>query len=257
MPPANMPNWQAESIRVTAFWTQSISQANIDEWWSMATNGVPPEQITSKPALNLFTADGPYEGGRLVLASSPGRIDWQFLFQPSEENLGITGDLGPYIDAHQRFVPRLRPWFVSLPEITRLAYGSVLREYVVDRLAGYERLQTYLPTVVLNGETSSDFQYQINRFRTSNEVPNLRINRLSKWSVNVLKQARLVFPSGQAQLVFQSGGLNTPDELHYCRLEMDLNTDGASTVDLSPNVESLVTEMTAMAQEIAEGGDRP
>ena len=50
------------------------------------------------------------------------------------------------------------------------------------RELGYRELGRFLPAVRLD-EDSSDFSYQINRPRRSTVIPELSVNRLSKWSV--------------------------------------------------------------------------
>jgi hypothetical protein len=95
-------------------------------------------------------------------------------------------------------------------------------------------------------DDEGDFLYQYNRRRRSQRVPEVKINRLSKWTWVPLGEVRaeggeLVFPAESA-----------------CLLELDINTapefQGALPHD---RYVPLFEEMVGLAVEIAARGDVP
>ena len=155
----------------------------------------------------------------------------------------------------EQLVDLMARWFKlkTCPVLQRLAFGAILT-YPVDNLAsGYQQLSTYLPSVKLDPGNSSDFLYQINRVRDSTSgIDNLRINRLSKWSVAAVQT--MGFTVGQdLDMSVAKGGL-----LRACRLELDINTITVLKKPLPPNKLNIVfKELIKLAKEIIKEGDIP
>ncbi len=104
--------------------------------------------------------------------------------------------------------------------------------------------------VVIDPDGSSDLFYQINRPRPSaTPIEGLRINRLTKWSVQIAQ--RLTVTLGPDGVVARTIG-----EEQACRLELDINTaptfSGMLPVE---HLEQLLREMIDLGREIAQQGD--
>jgi hypothetical protein len=239
--------WLAESLRMTVLLMADGDPAEISSWWGRVMPE-PPEQSVRRP---VYSDVGSFGKGRITLNVNPLRVDW--LYTPTPAPLGEDGfqNLGSLKDAIDQFRPAMAKWLGLSPAIARLAFGAVLWRPVKDKLDGYHTIAVYLPAVTLDGSKSSDFLYQINRPRRS-KIPNLEINRLSKWMV------------GQIQSIIVSG---TPGAVpvtvlgaahHGCRLELDINTS-ADYQGLLPQqeVQGIFGELVTLAEEIAEKGDIP
>src|SRR5208282_50763 len=105
------------------------------------------------------------------------------------------------------------------PPAIRLAYGAILLQPVDNRETGYLRLGELASAVKIDPK-SEDFFYQINRPRESTTLKNMRLNRLSKWSVALFQPMRFAFGFPQNQpaqpMVYSHGG--TP--AMACRVEL-------------------------------------
>ena len=146
-------------------------------------------------------------------------------------------------------------WFNSsgCPPIQRLAFGAVLLQPVDNQQKGYRQLAAYLPSLQLALEGATDFFYQINRARPSHSgVPNLKINRLSKWSVYswAMAEAEVSLAPETRFRVRQKGAA--------CRLELDINTHPDFLGDLpQEQLSHIFEELLSLGQEIAREGDIP
>ncbi|OQW33249.1 MAG: hypothetical protein A4E20_13120 [Nitrospira sp. SG-bin2] len=217
--------------------------------------GVPPENSLFRQRDSFSQLEGPFNGGVLILALQPGRIDWHLTAKQAEEepdSLGGLSLLKP--EAIAKFQDLISRWMQleSYPPLIRLALGQVLLQPVETREAGYLQLRNYLPSVDLKPE-STDFLYQINRPRQSTAVPSLRINRLCKWSV--IRASKISFTLSAAQTE------PTPlsrlvDSQQACRVELDINTvpEHQSKFDSATSI-SVFDELALLAKEIAEKGD--
>jgi hypothetical protein len=244
-------DWQAERLRVTAF---PASSSLIEEvtWWAEMTN-IQPEEITRRRSQGLFRQVGPFETGQLNLTIQPGRINW--LFAPIEGDERSIDDfpvLGSFENVLDMFLPLMRRWLEleTRPMLNRLAFGAVLLYPVENRQIGYEQLDSFLPTIELDTEGVSDFQYQINRPRPSNtQIEGLEINRLSKWSVAATRQVHV-------QMRGDSVGGLSGNELSACRLELDMNTSQYFQGELVPNqLPEVFDELINLGREIVRRGD--
>jgi len=121
---------------------------------------------------------------------------------------------------------------------------------VDDRPSGYRKLGSYLPGIQIDPEGSSDFLYQINRPRKARlNIPSLRINRLSNWSVS-----RIDIGGQFGAQTIELPGL----EQYACRLELDINTaPDFQEILVREQLRSTFEELVDLGKEIAARGDIP
>lgn len=241
--------WYAESLRLTAFPNELLPSFLEYDWWE-ETVGEPPENQIYKRKIGEKIENGMLEIGKLELNIKPIRFDWILSnINDKESEVELHIDFDKILSS---FSPLMNKWFniETLPPINRLAFGAILLHPVESRIDGYQFLSKYLPSVKLDPEGSSDFFYQINRrrFSTTN-VPELYINRLSKWSVANLRQMGFVISD---KSVKRYDGKNN----YECRLEIDINTMQEFKYGL-PNDEIIViyNELIELGKEISEKGD--
>jgi hypothetical protein len=208
--------------------------------------GGEPDNIVNQRAVALRQETGTFADATATMTLLPGRTDWTFAaaetFQPT------VATLGEFPGAAEQFRAAISRWAASeqFPATHRVALGVVLAEPTETRETGYQRLRDFIGAVP-DGDTS-DFLYQVNRHRpTRADVPELRVNRLAKWSVQ------------QVQLVTLSAGgapVSAPP-LSFVSLELDVNTSAEFSGPIPRGVvASLVDDLWAGATEIATEGDR-
>jgi len=234
---------------MTAFPTPDAEVIGQD-WWTPVV-GELPEQRVDQPRTGEKQEIAEYKNGQLILQTQPIRINW--LYQVNDDPLqeaAAISTLGIFSDALADFHELMNKWFLldSSPAVSRLAFGAILLQPIGDIRKGYETLSSYLPFLSLDPINSSDFLYQINRRReTTTQIPNLKINRLTKWSV--LRTQLTVSALRTAARV---------SEAFACRLELDINT--APEFEGEFRKEQLVEifdELVKLGVEIAEKGDIP
>lgn len=245
----NLSYWQVENIRLTAFPETPLQSQELRWWYSLV--GEEPESSTYHPRTGELREIGPYESGTLSLSIQPNRIDWH-LMQSPVPGQGLP-TIGNFIEVSENFVKLISGWLNSkTPKLKRLAFGSVLQLPVDSRQDGYRQLSDYLSHVEIDVEGSSDFIYQINRTRDSNiDLKNLRINRLSKWSVAVFINTLLNIQPGlhRFEQILAPG-------MYACRLEIDINTIAEFPRTLPKGKVCLIfEELVSFGKEIVEKGD--
>ena len=246
--------WQVEAMRLTSFPPEGTG-IEASEWWSKLL-GVEPEVKSDQPRLGAHREEGPYENARLVLGILPGRVDWLFtraLGEEKESEISLT--IGTYSEVIPRFLGLMHKWFSfeTCPPAKRLALGAVLSQPVKNREEGYRRLCTFLPRVQIDPIGSSDFMYRINRPRASTiGLADLKINRLSTWSVRVLQILATFVTGGQVTSNLES------QEGFACRLELDINTAPDFSGQLAgDSLGGLLKELSDLMAEITLKGDVP
>ncbi|MEK7807508.1 MAG: hypothetical protein AAB571_00430 [Chloroflexota bacterium] len=242
---APLSNLQLTTLRLTTFHEAATDAASLESFYKQ-TVGVDPESVVKQR--EGFQADGPFNDGRIVLASPslsvPRRIDW--LYTSFDEAALSTG----LEDSLKGFKRLMAQWFQKCPLVKRLALGVIVLLPVESAEKGYQRLLDYLPSIKIDVAGSSDFLYQINRPRRSKILAdNLEINRLSKWSVNILGHAQIGIDGGVPQL--QQEG-----ETFACRIELDINTSAKFKGVLpQEKLQPLLDELDTLALEILREGD--
>ena len=145
-----------------------------------------------------------------------------------------------------------RKWLAcGSPSTNRLAVGAVLLMPATSTKAAYQKLDDMLVAVQVDPDHASDFFYQINWPRASSVVPQLRLNRLTRWTAFSVRSVSLQLEDDKASVQSSS-----PDGENYCRLECDHSTPGRvepfGPIDL---VEKLFQELCGMVEENAGQGE--
>jgi hypothetical protein len=240
-------DWAAESLRLSAFIRPGYP-FKADEWWRLAT-GADAEIVESNTKQARRTESGPFGDDFLILQVTPGRADWILTDRPDLEGLPTESNV---LDRMDRFSGIGNQWLPSCPPLMRLAFGAVLHLPGTSREDSYHTLSNYLD-FDLDPKNSSDFRYQINRWRSSQVIEGMRVNRFCTWgSVHVIRAAINIGP--------EVGVVATASDPthHFCRLELDLNTAPECFQLLETDkLADVFAELVKMAKEIAENGDIP
>ena len=242
--------WDAVALRMTAF-PKPGSEVAVNDWWKSVV-GEPPEQRTEQPRTGEIMEHAEHGNGRLELQVTPVSLSWTHKIveiQPEKE----TATLGEFQRSCDKFCAMMSKWFDldTVPNLIRLAFGSILIQPVQSQEAGLERLDRYIQAVKLDPALSSDFLYQINRRRASNlEIEGLAINRIMKWSMSQ-HQFFLLHPAGRENVT------QAPPE-NFVRLEMDINTIHEFEGEFQrEHLAEVFGELVELSAEIAEKGDVP
>lgn len=258
-PTQDWTNWEAESLRLTAFPVPSTTVTGHETWWT-AINGSNPETVVNQETAGTYQAVGIVKARqaeyRCGLVVAPDRIDWFLGPNFTQGTFDITKfTLGPVEEPWAMFKGIADSWLKNhSPRISRLAFGAVLVMRVTDRQDGYRKLNEYLPVVELDPAGSSDFFYRINRPRTScTGIQNLEINRVSNWSVGHISPVQIQLTSlGGAQVT----GIPSMLSVNICRLECDINTKPDVVPELPRDLlVPVFDELMAFGKELAQNGD--
>ena len=244
--------WQVEQLRATTFHAVGVDDQDPLHLWERVV-GSTPDQINTRPKDRSIQAHGPLDGQQLTLVIRPGRIDWNLrelmgLPDGPMQDLPTMGAFPAVLDS---FCKVANQWLNICPDVIRLAFGAYLLKAVADRATANRELSPFLPNVKLASD-SQDFLYQINRPRTAESIPDLNINRLTKWSV---------MQSGTLSIGnFQASGpiVATGSSQLACRLELDINTQAESRTPIGRRqAQRLFQELVELGSEIAVQGDVP
>jgi len=232
----------------------TVPQVGISqEWWRDLT-GEEPESVRK---VVLREDRGAFQGGLLVLTIDPVRVVWTALPTSPDLNFqpGTLPALRPFPESSGWFLRLMQRWLRdSCPEINRLGFSARLARVAPSgREEAYRLLDEYLPAVQVSPDTH-DFQYRINRKRSSAVgIEGLRINRLSAWScVKFQVQIQTQLESGQ------TGPPLSVEGPFSCVVELDVNTEPEFGKPLPHDkLPELFAELVQLAAEIAEKGDVP
>lgn len=245
--------WQTESLRVTAFPVLPMDNEGTG-WWQVVA-GEEPESRTVQPRMGLVQETGRIGDGRfsLTLSCLRDRVDWLFATGPLEREHGGLPTCDAFSEAVDVFRNALGGWLQVAPPLKRIAFGMVLLAEVSDIRSGYQSLSSYLPSVNLDPEGSTDFSYSINRPRNLKSFPQIeKVNRLSRWAVVQMLGMTIALSQGKA--VSQALGQASI----ACRLELDINTDAAFNGEIpTENIPAVLDELIGLGKEIADYGDVP
>ncbi len=246
MTKTSSPAWLAESVRITLFCLVIPPPPTATNLWRRIADAE-PEETSSRPALGLHQVHGPFAGGRFSASATQGRLDLVLSAEPQLFDPFTQSTLGRYKSAVETLVERSEFIVEDLPPVHRIALGAVLLQPASERAAGYRTLVPFLPALQIEAETSSDFSYQINRPRASRVNPDLVLNRLSKWSVQMT--AAMVAVAGV------SAALGA-DRKFAARLEADVSTPADHGGEIPPEkIMEFFNELKELIFELAEKGD--
>ncbi len=250
---SNDVEWGTLLLRATVFVNPEIRPVD-PAWWQELT-GAPPEEKVTKAQGAVQIHQGPFNGGRLVLDIKPGRIDWVWTVVDSIDKAteGLPS-LGPFDKTAASFADLLTVWFAKAPEVSRLAFGAKLFQPASSPEDALSRLAKQLHAVKVDPKNSSDLTYSINRPRQSSSgVPNLKINRLSKWGAGVYQSIQIDLMVGTKDL---AKPVPIGAEYGMCLLELDINTMPDPRVSLPRGqLSDIMKELTAFGIGIAAEGD--
>ena len=240
--------WRVGTLRATVFTGLDVTVDDVSKWQDVV--GEPPTKSNSQPRIGQLDETGPFGNGGLFLTIAPGRINWQYGPVLGDEIPEEIPNVGPLPEALDLFTLLVMRWSESSPPITRLAFGAQLVMPVGSHGEAYRLLDTYLPTVNVDPETS-DFYYSINRKRPSNSgLPDLILNRLSKWGAIRAQTKVGSLKHGEVRAV--------SDAIYACKVELDINTTPEYEHELTRDrLPDLFQELTALGVEIATQGDIP
>ncbi len=210
-------------------------------WWHQLT-GELPEQDTKSPRTGQFHQTGPYNGGQLQLSGQPGRIDWTLA--PEAKEIQEFPTIGAFEEARISFHDLMHKWLLTASPAARIALGVTLILPVESRDVGYRTVLslTHLKQDIFD---ATDLLFQINRPRQSSTgIPNLRINRLSTWSVARLQRLQLQLGSAPRTAL--------SSDQYACRLQLDINTSPEEVTELNSDQMGIVfDELVKLALEIS------
>lgn len=237
--------WGVSALRATTFVPTDEGVRDAVSWENLT--GEIPDDISGNPKLRTFEESGQYENEKLILRHDPGRIDLQMKAAFPEDPLAIEGmpSLGASDDVIPSFVGVGEKLLGQLTEnginVSRLAFGAELIIPVTHHSEGYAVLSKFLPSVEIDPETA-DFIYGINRARISKIVPDLVINRLTRWSLR--------------KLTIEASQHDDGIDFYACHLLLDINTVPQKIQLLdSSNLAALFLELVQLGAEITESGD--
>ncbi len=244
--------WHVERLRATTFHPIGTNTQRGSEWWEQVI-GDNPDQVLARPKEKHSQLTGILDDNQVTLVVRPERVDWviQADLGGSNESAQEVETLGPLTHALGTYRKVFEDWLRICPSTVRLAFGAVLMRQVSDYSSAIQFLSRLLPNVELDDAGSEDFLYQINRPRSSQTKSDLRINRLTKWSVVQIGTITLG--------VETSGGSLTigPQQL-ACQLELDINTPASLSEPFNQDEpQSLFSELLELGIELAHKGDLP
>ena len=247
-------DWDVESLRLSIFHSGEYQDSYSPGLWESVT-GQQADSIDSRPKDRMTRVLGSVEGDSLTLVRQDGRIDWTLqpvvgpTPQPSNEivvaKIGSVGRMLPI------FRKALDYSLESITSVNRIAFAPTFIREVGDVNAGFEQLSKYLPHLNLPAAQGGDFIFQINRRRRSEVIHHAYINRLAKWSLELVGGVSVRMGStGRPDLV------NTPPK-QVRRLSLDVNTTPETSTMGRKRVPGLFEELVALAREITLEGDKP
>lgn len=258
MPPKNnkLNKWKVDSFRITGFQSPTADIQNVDSWWEEIT-GDTPENIVSHPKKDEISYEGTFEGELLKLRIQPIRIDWIARVQKDKQvNSKDYLTLGEYPDVKGKFFHKIRRWIElpDFPSMRRLAFATELLQSVNSIVDGNKVLAEYLEDIDLDVENAFDFSYKINRRRSSTVLDGLNINRLTTWSTQTIKSARIQMQVGDVPgKIIEQG-----KDIIHAKLSLDVNTDPNYDGKFNKKQsESILNELVEYSEEIAIEGDIP
>ncbi len=236
--------WQIGDLRLTAFPSSppSLGARTEEKLWEELV-GTKPESVISSQYGKGVDIGGPFRtDGRLIYRRLDRAIEW--MLAPVQDLKIRANFLKPI--AIDPFVQVMSKWLTGCPPLQRLAFGAALYEPVKNRAEAYERLESFLHLGLKFSEDEGDFLYQYNRRRHSRSMPEVMINRVTKWTW---------VPLGE--FLVRDGKLVHPEE-SACLLELDINTGFEFQNTFPPDrCVPLFEELVGMAAEIAARGDVP
>lgn len=187
-------HWNAQLLRMTLFIRGPLDGSGL---WRSITNEE-PEVDENRPRDGVRQQMGPFGQGCLLQVSVMNdRLDVFLMPTPAD---AATADHPPVVgEAHAAVTQldgALRPWLDSFDvPVLREAFGLVALSPAPDRESSYARLAELVPSVRYDAEAAREVVYQVNRPVRSQALPEVILNRITKWSSMIMQPENFVFRS--------------------------------------------------------------
>lgn len=246
-------DWFVDSLRATFFSAAPPPTANTREWWRLVAGSSDADLVVNEGPPGNASASGEVDNATALLqvVCQPNRIDLIYAIATQ------FGDDGVITQARNAFATselasfheRVKNWLQGAPLCHRVALGCVARLETESKEASYAMLQRFLPALAIDPVGSTDFQYQVNRPRTSTSIgAPLLLNRLSKWSAGIMRAKVSDAESTAPPRVASSR--------HYCKVELDINSAADNTTLFDQGaLTSITSELFSLAAEILTKGE--
>lgn len=186
--------WRIAQLRFTAF--SSGGHSSKGDALFHAFFDFPPDAETMRKAefLSEFTATKGAVLYQLIVAGPK----WDFIVSASPPEDGIATEI-PALPDEGDYESQFRASAIKLiegsPKIIRVAVGEQFLIPQPSREVAYAKMATFLPSVKIDPEGSSDFIYRINRARklTLDNI-DVTINRLSNWGCIKMERYHFQLP---------------------------------------------------------------
>ncbi|WP_350404316.1 hypothetical protein ABCR88_07650 [Pseudomonas sp. W17] len=222
--------WTTETIRFTLL---GVPEGVKVSWQSIV--GEEPESVTNRPAQRLSIQEGPFQGGRLVITSHPGRVDISLAAVPTNPESHPT--LGYFAEVSGIFEERLS--LIKFPTVARLAMGVTLNVFPESLEKSNLMFRELVPGLDF-GNDASDLMVQVNRVKKFPKISGMVMNRLSKWS-QLLSQT----------VQYQNHEALATKHNHLIQLELDLNTSPNSKLPHADAYKSIIAAFFSEARSLA------
>jgi hypothetical protein len=239
---------QAETLRFSAFPPPAVAFEPAPLWERLL--GAPPEEIQERPQVGLRNEFGKINENHLFVTQQTARFDIIYAMHP--DKMALTGALvtiGAYEGTAQFLSSIVKNWLKIAPTVGRLAYAPNVVYPAPSHEASYELLQKLLPRLPIDPVNSAGMLWQINRPRRSKVLPELVINRLTKWSA--IKTEHVQMPLQAKGEIVPSGS-----PIFAARIEIDVNTEPTIPIP-AESLQSLFDELRTIAEELMQSGDIP
>lgn len=240
-------DWSVQGLRTTGF-LPTLWDGTEPNWWEEITNKE-SDTKTFKPKSKEFYQEGEFLNSVLKLSIRNERVDWHLIPKISpNQSEEIINFIALWDDIIGEFSQTMKKWLnITDEKFDRLAVGAHLGSKVENKIEGYKKLGTYLPNVRIDLEGSSDLMYSINRPRASKHIPELSINRLTKWNLNLFNHFKYNVKTGDRVDL---------ENIYMCNLELDINSSPDSKRDIpKASIISIFEEEIELATEILDNGD--
>ena len=230
-----MPARGFESVQVVAFFTGTPGFSNAADLWSQHMGE--PYTAFNKVNQVLTTASGLVDGLAYEIQLHVNRVG--IVVRPGPAQMGpppVLNDLDALV---QPALARMLPILSGL-NVVRQALIATIHEEVADSPSAVARLLELVPNLPVVSD-AQDVSFQLSRRKQSNIQPDVRINRLCRWSGVI-----------GVEMVFQIGDNSTPlpgREHHLVESFYDVNThvdDRVRPEHVSALFDELVEEVRAL-----------
>lgn len=244
--------WEVGFLRATTFIPDLTPESSVgNTWWEKVAADRPEDERISHQR-GTKEQKGTFNGNRLAMVSQPGRVDLTLGVADEPSEPSKLPSIGPIsVDTLEPFMEISRRWMNACPSASRLAFGTILGKLTADIQTGHEEILSYLPCVQLDPQNITDLFYQINRPKMSAVDPSIRINRVSKWSVQLVSTVGVTIDHVESKATTNMQGW------HICRLELDINTPTLSDAVSGDGAYAIFQELASHGQNIAKDGDIP